>query len=298
MTHRIQKICIVGAGFMGTQIALQCAAHGCLVCIQDIADESLALSETELASFLNRMIADGCALEDQRHAILDRVSRLSSLAVAVNDADLVIEAVREDIDVKRDVFRQLDDVAPTRAILATNSSSIRISRVESATQRADRVLNTHFVTPVWKHPFVELMRGSATSDDTIATVEVFMKSIGVIPVIVRKESTGFVFNRIWRAVKKESLKVVDQGIASVEDVDRTWMIQMESPMGPMAMMDMIGLDVVRDIELIYYAESGDQSDAPPQILLDKIEAGELGVKTGKGFYTYPKPNWESPDFLR
>ena len=125
-----------------------------------------------------------------------------------------------------------------------------------------------------------------------------MSSIGVLPVIVQKESTGFIFNRIWRAVKKEALKVVDQGIATVEDVDRTWMIQMETPLGPFALMDSIGLDVVRDIELIYYEESGDPSDAPPPLLLDKISNGELGVKTGRGFYTYPNPGWQSPDFLK
>ncbi len=142
------------------------------------------------------------------------------------------------------------------------------------------------------------MRGTETSDETLSAVESFMKSIGILPVIVQKESTGFVFNRIWRAVKKESLKVVDQGIATVEDVDRTWMIQMEAPMGPMALMDLAGLDVVRDIEMVYFEESSDPSDAPPPLLNNKVKAGELGVKTGQGFYTYPNPSWQSPDFLK
>ena len=118
------------------------------------------------------------------------------------------------------------------------------------------------------------------------------------PILVRREVTGFILARIWRAVKKEALHLVDSGVATPEDVDRTWMIAMEAPLGPFVLMDRIGLDVIRDIEMVYYEESGDESDAPPKVLLDKIEKGELGVKTGKGFYTYPNPAYESPDFLR
>lgn len=283
---------------MGNQIALQCAAGGNRVCLHDASGDALEASRSQVAEFLDRMIGDGCAAADQRQPILDRIRRTPELGDAVSDADLVIEAVREDLSVKREVFRQLDELCPSGAILATNSSSIRIDRIESATRRPAQLLNTHFVQPVWKHPFVELMRGLSTSDETIQAVQAFMTSIGVIPVLVRKPSTGFIFNRIWRAVKKEALKVVDQGIATVEDVDRTWMIQMETPLGPLALMDVIGLDVVRDIEQVYYEESGDPADAPPQVLLDKIAKGQLGVKTGEGFYTYPHPSWQDPDFLK
>ncbi|MDA1052108.1 MAG: 3-hydroxyacyl-CoA dehydrogenase family protein [Planctomycetota bacterium] len=298
MTQPFNRIAVIGSGFMGNQIALQCAAGGNSVCLHDAREVALENSVVCLSEFLDRMIDDGCAVADQRQSILDRIRRTSALAEAVTDADLVIEAVREDLAVKRDVFHQLDELCPRDTILATNSSSIRVSRIESATKRPGKLLNTHFVQPIWKHPFVELMRGSSTSDETILAVQSFMTSIGVIPVLVRKPSTGFIFNRIWRAVKKEALKVVDQGIATVEDVDRTWMIQMETPMGPLAMMDIIGLDVVRDIELVYHEESGDPADAPPQVLLDKIAAGHLGVKTGQGFYAYPDPVWLSSDFLR
>ena len=294
----IEKICVVGAGYMGNQIALQCVAHGFRVRIHDASEESLQNSHAALSGFLDRMIADGFAAPDQRQNILNRIQRTTALPEAVTDVDLVIEAISEDVSVKREVFRQLDEICPHDVIFATNSSSIRISRIESATERPDRLLNAHFVQPIWKHPFVELMRGSSTSDVTLNAVKSFMESIGVLPVLVRKESTGFIFNRIWRAVKKEALKVVDQGIATVEDVDRTWMIQMETPMGPLGTMDIIGLDVVRDIEMVYYEESGDPTDAPPGVLLDKIANGELGVKTGKGFYTYPNPSWQRPDFLK
>jgi 3-hydroxybutyryl-CoA dehydrogenase len=294
----IDKICVVGAGYMGNQIALQSAAHGKLVSLHDANEQCMQNSIAAFSQFLDRMIDDGFADAEYRDQIIERVNRTTVLAEAVADVDLVIEAISEDLSVKRHLFTQLDGLCEDDVIFATNSSSIRVSRIESATQRPDRMLNAHFVQPIWKHPFVELMRGSKTSDATFATVQTFMESIAIIPVIVRKESTGFIFNRIWRAVKKEALKVVDQGISTVEDVDRTWMIQMETPLGPMATMDIIGLDVIRDIEMVYYEQSGDPSDAPPQLLLDKIANGELGVKTGKGFYNYPNPGWQHPDFLK
>lgn len=294
----IKRVCIVGSGFMGGQIGLQCAVHGYPVWMHDSSESALRRCAEEQDLTLDAQFEAGVVSTSGRQAILDRIRFTSSIAEAAGDADLVIEAVKEELDVKRDVFRRLDEICSPQAILATNSSSIRVSRIETATSRPDKVLNLHFVQPVWKHPFVELMRGTATSDETFETLRGFARSIGMIPFHVRCESTGFIFNRIWRAVKKEALRVVDLGIATAEDVDRTWMIQMETPMGPCALMDRIGLDVVRDIEQVYYEESGDPADAPPKSLLDMIERGELGVKTGKGFYTYPNPAFESPDFLR
>lgn len=283
---------------MGGQIGLQCAVHGYAVWTHDVSEPALQRCAEEQVSVLDEQIDAGVVSADGRQAILDRIRFTTSLSEAASAADVMIEAIREELDVKREVFRALDEICPPHAILATNSSSIRISRIEDATNRPDKVLNIHFVHPVWRHPFVELMRGSSTSDESFETLRDFADSIGMIPFRVRCESTGFIFNRIWRAVKKEALRVVDLGIATAEDVDRTWMIQMETSMGPCALMDRIGLDVVRDIEQVYFEESGDPADAPPKILLDKIEKGELGAKTGKGFYTYPNPAFESPDFLR
>lgn len=294
----IQKVCVVGAGFMGGQIALQCAAYGRYVRVCDISEPALRLCEKQQAALLDDQILAGVVPSGRRQAILDRIGYTTSLSEAATDADLVIEAVKEDLNVKRDLFQALDEVCPPHTILATNSSSLRVSRIETATTRPDKLLNTHFVQPIWKHPFVELMRGTATSDETLGTLQGFSKSIGVVPLLVRRESTGFIFARIWRAVKKESLLLVDQGVATAEDVDRVWMIQMETPMGPFGLMDTIGLDVVRDIENTYFEESGDPSDAPPKLLEDKIKNGDLGVKTGQGFYAYPNPAYKSPSFLR
>jgi 3-hydroxybutyryl-CoA dehydrogenase len=161
----------------------------------------------------------------------------------------------------------------------------------------DRVLNTHFYSNPWRSHIVELMRGSTTSDETMARVSAFMRSIGMLPLVVMKESTGFIFNRVWRAVKRECLHLVDDGVASYEDVDRAWMSYYGTNMGPFGLMDKVGLDVVRDIENVYYGESGDPKDAPPRLLLDKVEKCELGIKTGKGFYSYPNPAFLDPKFL-
>ena len=141
------------------------------------------------------------------------------------------------------------------------------------------------------------MKGTYTNDEVVSRAEAFSKSINVTPLLVKKESTGFIFNRVWRAVKKECLTVVDEGVASFEDVDRAWMSLYGVDVGPFGLMDRVGLDVVRDIENIYYSESGDPRDAPPRALLDKIKRGELGVKTGKGFYHYPNPRYLDPGWL-
>ena len=217
---------------------------------------------------------------------------------AASDVDLVIEAIPESLELKREVFGTLDEICDDRTILATNSSSIRVSKIEGATGRRDRVLNTHFYNIPWRRSVVELMRGTDTSDETMERVRRFMESIGVTPLTVLRESTGFIFNRVWRAIKRECLHLVDDGVATFEDVDRIWMILYEKEIGPFGMMDRVGLDVIRDIEMIYYEESGDERDAPPKLLLDKIERGELGLKTEKGFYSYPDPKFHDPDWLR
>jgi 3-hydroxybutyryl-CoA dehydrogenase len=231
-------------------------------------------------------------------AILSRIGLTTDLEQGTGDADLVVEAIVENLEAKRALFAQLDRSCPSHTILATNSSSIRVSLIEDATTRKDKVLNMHFYGPIWRRPVVELMRGTATSGDTIDRAREYAASIGMTPLVVKKESTGFIFNRVWRAVKKECLRVVDAGVASHEDVDRAWMIAFGTPIGPFGQMDRVGLDVVRDIEMQYYRESGDESDLPPRFLLDMIESGQTGRKTGKGFYTYPDPVFADPRWLK
>lgn len=294
----IESVCLCGAGYLGWQISLQCASQGTPVRLYDISDEALERASEHIRHELKTWTSEGKTTPEDVEATLSRVSFHNDLAEAVEGVGLVIEAVPERLDLKRKVFAQLDDVCDDAIILATNSSSIRISKIEDATGRLDKVLNTHFYNTPWKRSIVELMRGTGTSDETLERVRLFMVSIGITPLMVLKESTGFIFNRVWRAIKRECLHLVDQGVASFQDVDRAWMTLYETPYGPFGMMDGVGLDVVRDIEMVYYQESGAERDAPPGLLLEMIERGELGVKTGKGFYTYPDPAYLEPDFLK
>jgi 3-hydroxybutyryl-CoA dehydrogenase len=294
----METVCVVGAGFMGAQIGLQCATHGYDVWLVDTADEALERAGAMCTKVLDTQLEKGQITAEQQEAFLGRIHSATEMREAASKADLVFEAVPERLELKREVFGRLDAICPEHTILATNSSSIRVSAIEDATTRPDRVLNTHFYPPVWQRTIVELMRGTQTSNETIDRVSRFARGIGMTPLIVRKESTGFLFNRVWRAIKKECLHLVDEGVASHEDMDRAWMIALGSPAGPFGLMDMVGLDVVRDIEMVYYGESGDESDAPPKLLLDKIAKGELGVKTGKGFYAYPNPAFQDPSWLK
>ena len=293
-----REVGIVGAGFMGAQLALHCAAHGYPVRVTDRSPEALEQMRRAHEDELRRRVAAGQLTPDERVAVAGRIHATTDLAAAVAAVDLAIEAVPEQLALKRAVFGQLDRLCPAHAILATNSSALRVSQLEDATGRPDRVLNAHFYPPVWQRPMVELMRGTATSEETVARMRRFARSIGMTPLMVQKESTGFLFNRVWRAVKKEALDLVDDGVASFEDVDRAWMICWGMPIGPFGLMDMIGLDAVLNVERVYHGESGDPADAPPRLLLDKVERGELGVKTGRGFYAYPEPAFQDPGWLK
>jgi 3-hydroxybutyryl-CoA dehydrogenase len=283
---------------MGAQIALQCAVYGYPVQLFSRSTATLQRAAQSHTQELEHRLAEQHITVDEKESILRRIQCTTQMPEAVAGADLVIENVPERLDLKREVFGQLDRSCPADTVLATNSSSIKVSAIEDATLRPAHVLNMHFYAPVWQRPMVELMGGTSTSADTLARARQFARTIGLTPLLVRKESTGFLFNRVWRAIKKECLHLVDDGVASHEDVDRAWMILTGMPTGPFGMMDMIGLDVVRDIELVYYRESGDATDAPPPLLLDKIAEGALGMKTGQGFYTYPHPAFQTPGWLQ
>ncbi|MEM7033392.1 MAG: 3-hydroxyacyl-CoA dehydrogenase family protein [Chloroflexota bacterium] len=295
--HSFKQISIVGAGTMGAQIALQCAVHGYPVQLFSRSDETLNQARQLHTKEMDKRISREQLTHNEKNDILTRLHLTTNLQTCVHNADLVIENVPEKLEIKRTVFGQLDQLCPPHTVLATDSSSLRIARIEDATQRPDQVLNMHFYQPVWYRPLVELMGGTQTNRDTLIDVYRFATSIGMHPILLEQESLGFLYNRIWRAIKKECLKIVDAGVASPEDVDRACKLMGMTGL-PFASMDMVGLDVIRDIEMVYYDESGLEDDAPPPFLGEMIERGELGLKRGKGFYEYPNPAYRDPDWLK
>jgi 3-hydroxybutyryl-CoA dehydrogenase len=263
----------------------------------DVAPEGLARARAAQAEELAAWVARGELDPAKREAALGRLSYTMDLSQALASADLAIEAVPERLEAKRAIFAELDRVAAPEIFLASNSSSLRMASIDDVMARPERAMNLHFHAVPWQRRVVELMRGNATTDDVMARAAAFIRTLGLAPLIVRRDSKGFIYNRVWRAIKKECLRVVDSGVASAADVDRAFMACWGTEMGPFGLMDLVGMDVVRDIELEYHRESGDPDDLPPPLLLEMIARGELGVKTGRGFYTYPDPAYEQPDFM-
>ncbi len=293
----IRRVAVVGSGTMGRQIALQVARGGFPVALYDLDSAALERAGAAQREFAARFVAAGRWGAAEAEAALGRLRPETDLGAATRDADLVIEAVPERVDLKREVFAQLDEHLPEGAIIATNSSSIRVSLLEGATARPERCANFHFYIPVWDNPMIEVGGGTRTDPAALDALDAFTRRIGMLPLRIRRESTGFIFNRVWRAIKKEVLKVADDGVASFEDIDRAWMIHYRTPKGPFGKMDEIGLDVVKAIEEVYAAESGDPADLPPPFLTERVARGDLGEKTGRGFYEYPDPAWADPRFL-
>ena len=273
MLKNIKTVAVIGIGNLGKQIAEWSALYSYNVNIYDVNSDGLIDYLNEVSEKLK--VSDGNG----------EIRLFNSIAEAVKDADLVIEAVPEKLELKKIVFNEIDKEAPSQAIIATNSSSIPVSRIENSVKRKEKLLNLHFYK-LPNFPMADIARGTKTSDDTFNKGKEWLESIDVTPLVLKKECLGFVFNRVWRAIKKECLKIWDGGYADLEEVDKAWKVFTKMEIGPFELMDIIGLDVVNDIEMMYYKESGNPDDKPPQILKDKVNKGELGVKTGKGFYNY------------
>lgn len=297
MENRIKKVAVVGTGTLGTQIAIQCASYGYEVKAYDQDPESF-FKTIPKALRMMELLGKGPTLpvEEWKKAA-QKVHLTKDLAEALAEADLVIEAVPENLEIKRKIFAQMDALAPQPALLATNSFSLPISKIEDVTQRPEQCLNIHFYQPAVGMNIVDIMGGTKTSPEVIETAKEFVRSLKCIPLTVKKEILGFCFNSVWRAIKKQTLFMWAEGFVDFKDIDRAWMVFTQMKQGPFGLMDLVGLDVVYDIEISYYNESQDPRDYPPQALKEKISRGELGVKTGKGFYTYPHPEYAHPNFL-
>ncbi len=296
MGETIKKLGIVGAGFMGPQIASRAAIFGFDVSIFDIDSSALERGRQMLAYFTEEYFKRDCVKGDADLA-LKRVSFHDNLIDTVADSDLVIEAVTEDVVIKRKVFSSLDRVCKPHAIIGTNSSSIPVSWIEDAVERKEKVINIHFYSPIPDLHFVDIMRGTMTSDDTLEKTVEWVRDIECLPLVAKKECLGFVFNRVWHGARREALKSWAEGYADYMDIDRGWMLFTGMPLGPFGIMDYIGLDVVYKVQNMYYEETGDPSLKPPDALKDMVGRGELGMKSGKGFYTWPEPECLRPEFL-
>jgi 3-hydroxybutyryl-CoA dehydrogenase len=294
----IQKVAVIGTGILGTQIAIQAACHNYEVTTHDIDDTAFGKVLERLKIRMKNSSRKPTISWPKMQKEARRVKQCKSLKEAVAEADLVIEAVPEDLSLKRKVFKQLDVLAPRKALLATNSSSIPISRIETATTRPGQCLNIHFYGLDQGRNIVDVMGGPRTPVRVIKAGKNWVHSIGCIPLTVKKEILGFCFNRVWRAIKREALHMWAGGYVNFKDIDRGWMNWTGMSQGPFGLMDGVGLDVVHDIEMVYYRESKNAKDRPPKALKRMIEKGNLGVKSGKGFYTYPDPEFRQPGFLK
>jgi 3-hydroxybutyryl-CoA dehydrogenase len=293
----IRKVSVIGLGMMGTQISIQAAYYGYDVMAYDQDEQVFRRMIEKIKGIMEFMKRGPSMPKDEWENAASKVSAAKSIEEALEQADLVIEAIPENLEMKRRLFARMDGIAPGEAIFATNSSSIPVSRIESATRRPERCLNIHFYSPAVAWNIVDIMPGTRTDQDVLHWIRQFVRSIHCIPLKVNKEILGFCFNSVWRAVKRQTLYLWGEGFVDFRDIDRSWMVMFTPTHGPFFLMDLVGLDVVYDIEMSYYNESKDPKDLPPKALREKIERKELGVKTGKGFYTYPNPEFGRSDFL-
>ena len=281
----MKQITVIGAGQMGNGIAHVFAQSGYQVTLVDIAQERLDQALTTIAKNMDRQVAKEKMTAADRDASLARIATNTDLATGVKQADLVVEAATENVDLKLKLFRDIDANAPNGCILATNTSSISITRIAAATKRPDHVIGMHFMNPVPVMKLVEVIRGYDTTDAVTGTVVELSKAIGKMPVTVN-DYAGFVANRILMPMINEAVQTLWQGVGGVEEIDTIMKLGMAHPMGPLQLADFIGLDTCVAILRVLHEGLGDPKYAPCPLLVQMVTAGKLGVKSGEGFYTY------------
>lgn len=283
----IKKVGVVGAGAMGTGIAHTAAQSGYDVILCDVAESYLQRSIGNIAAVFDRSIAKGKLTEEQKLAVLGRIHITTDLQ-EMHDADLVIEAIIENMDAKLDLFRKLDEICASHTILSSNTSTMSITKLASVTKRSAQFAGLHFFNPVPVMRLVEIIRGYDTSDQTVATLKEVTKTLGKEGIEVKKDSPGFVVNRLMLPQMREAFILADEGIASIEDIDKAMTLGLNHPMGPFTLMDFTGNDICYDSLEYLYAEFAQPNWAPPTNLKRLINAGRLGRKVGKGWYDYNK----------
>lgn len=282
----IKRIGVMGAGSMGNGIAQVAAQAGYQVIMRDIEDRFVQNGLKAIEKFLGKSVEKGKMAEGQKKEILDRI-RGTTRMEELKDVDFVIEAVFEDLSLKRDVFKQLDEVTRPDVILATNTSSMSVTEIAMATKRPEKVAGMHFFNPAPLMKLVEVIRAYHTNDETVQTVMEMARKMGKEPVEVKKDSPGFIVNRLMIPHMLEAVKMAEEGVASMEDIDKAVKLGLNYPMGPFELMDLTGIDIAHHVADYLYNELNKESKwSIPVLLKSLIRAGKLGRKTGGGWYKY------------
>ncbi|MDX2001977.1 MAG: 3-hydroxybutyryl-CoA dehydrogenase [Chitinophagales bacterium] len=284
-------VSVIGAGTMGNGIAHTFAQHGFKVALIDISEAALERAVNTISNNLDRMVGKGTIDQATKEATMANLSTYSSVSQGVLGAELVVEAATENIDLKLKIFQQLDELCDEATILATNTSSISITKLGAATTRPDKVIGMHFMNPVPIMKLVEVIRGYATSDAVTGIIMSLSEKLGKTPVEVN-DYPGFVANRILMPMINEAIYTLYEGVAGVEEIDAVMKLGMAHPMGPLQLADFIGLDVCLSILQVLHHGFGNPKYAPCPLLINMVTAGKLGVKSGEGFYLYAKGSKE------
>lgn len=285
---------------MGNGIAHVFAQHGYPVCLSDLSETALSRAHQTISRNLDRQVSKGLISEATKQETLSRITTTVSLEEAAGNASLIVEAATEQEETKRKIFEALDKLAPPQAILASNTSSISITRIAAATKRPSQVIGMHFMNPVPVMKLVEIISGYQTSEEVARTIEAMARELGKVPCLVN-DYPGFVANRILMPMINEAVQALFEGVAGVEEIDTVMMLGMAHPMGPLQLADFIGLDVCVSIMEVLYSGLGHPKYAPCPLLRNMVAAGRLGVKSGEGFYRYKPGKKEkevSPSFRK
>ena len=294
----VRRVAIVGAGTMGQQIGFQCAGHGYDVVIYDIDPSALEGARSGIEAYAEGLEAGGAITPELRASAQARIALTTDLATAARDADLLSEAVPEDPGLKGRVLAEFNVACPPRTIFMTNTSTLVPSQFAKASRRGDRLLALHFHIPVWINNLADVMPHPGTAPEVTQLVLAFARRIGQVPIQLRREHNGYVFNSMYSALNTAAITLAQQGVASIEDIDRSWMHITKAPVGPLGALDAIGLRTVWTITDYWARQLRDeQLRANAAFLKEYVDRGDLGVKTGRGFYTYPDPAYARPGFI-